>query len=232
MRMKVAVVSDTHGIDFKIPKCDLLVHCGDWSDLKIQRDEELMWCFLHRFLSKVENSSCGYFIFIAGNHDLITLTENFESRIKDLARKLCPHLQVYYLNNSSVIINDIKFWGSPVTQQINPKFKYWAHETNTPIYEIPDDTDVVITHQPPKYKGLGTTYWLDKSGLSNNYGSEELYSALLKTEAKYHFCGHIHTGQHRFTTYENEVGTKGINCSLLNEEYRMQYKPFTLTMNI
>ena len=51
-----------------------------------------------------------------------------------------------------------------------------------------------------------------------------LTESVLQTRARYHFCGHIHTGNHAPCCYKN--GTMGVNVSMLDEGYEAHYESF------
>ena len=233
----ICALSDTHGQDFTIPMCDIFCHCGDWSPLYIQGDFAQMYLWVDSFVETLYNLPCRYVVIIAGNHDLIMESETAANLFDEIQEKLglIKHYiddngerrtekKIHYLNCHSVKLMGVKFWGSPVTKQINRYRKYWAFETNTPSYDIPTDTDVILTHQPPELNGLGNVRW----GIcepSEPLGSMHLTEAVSKTRAQYHFCGHIHTGNHSECRYPNGI-TVGVNVSILDEDYEKAYDAF------
>ena len=99
-------------------------------------------------------------IFIAGNHD----TCLFGASIDGLPDNC------HYLCNSGVIIEGVKFYGVPMFAA--------AYD------EIPADTDIIITHEPPH----GILDFAD--GI--NYGSLELLMRVSQVNPRYHLFGHIH----------------------------------------
>lgn len=242
--MKICALSDTHGYDFTIPKCDVFCHCGDWSPLRIQDDFIAMQTWLEDFIMKLCSLPCKHVIIIAGNHDLCMESVTYRNFFSDTQMKLGMYsteinqetgisetkTKVIYLNRDSVILNGIKFWGSPVTKQICRSHKYWAFETNTPTYDIPSDADVVLTHQPPTCNGLGNTYW-KQSEPSKRLGCKALTEALTASNAKLFLCGHIHTGNHAISTLKNDVGTKACNVSMLDENYDITYPPMLIDLD-
>ena len=56
-----------------------------------------------------------------------------------------------------------------------------------------------------------------------------LTESVLQTRARYHFCGHIHTGNHSPCRYPN--GTIGVNVSMLDEGYEAQYGAFSCVID-
>jgi len=119
-----------------------------------------------------------------------------------LTSKLNPN--VFYLENSYVMLDDIKIWGSP----ISPSFGYgWAfnkdrgNDINEVWSKIPMDTDIVITHTP--------IYGYNDRALNTNQnvGCSDLYHRLHEVKPHLHFAGHIHEGYGYGTIpYKNEWG--------------------------
>ena len=83
------------------------------------------------------------------------------------------------------------------------------------INQIPNDTDVLITHRPP----LGI---LDTAN-NTSFGCPELLQAVLEIQPRYHLFGHIHDAygieKSKYTTF--------VNAALVNEEYKLSSQPFT-----
>jgi Icc-related predicted phosphoesterase len=77
--------------------------------------------------------------------------------------------------------------------------KYWD--------QIPEGTDVLITHGPP----FGT---LDKDEIGGPHmGCRDLTRAILRVKPRLHVFGHVHGA------YGKELGPNGtsmVNCALLN----------------
>ena len=77
------------------------------------------------------------------------------------------------------------------------------------------DIDVLITHSPPY--GIG-----DKSiGIDNHFGSISLLEKVMEIKPKVHIFGHIHTGNR----YMRENGIDFYNVSIVDEFYKVVYKP-------
>jgi Icc-related predicted phosphoesterase len=82
---------------------------------------------------------------------------------------------------------------------------------------IPEDTDILITHGPP-FGHLDVV-----KGRTDHLGCEVLTERLKIVKPKIHIFGHIHSGRH---IYERD-GILFINASVLNEQYKYEYKPIT-----
>jgi hypothetical protein len=210
MKMRITHISDTHNkhnqLNDKLPGGDLLIHSGDITSLG-RKDEVIRFVKWFNGIDNYTNK-----IFIAGNHDMTFDRErllrdklkHFEGRTDYdtecaegkpewldnlLISGLNPN--VFYLENSFVMLDDIKIWGSP----ISPTFGYgWGfnkdrgHEINKVWDSIPNDTDIVITHSPI-YGYCDRTYRTNES-----VGCNELYYRLNEVSPHLHFAGHIHEG--------------------------------------
>lgn len=210
--MKIIFISDTHGLHDKVivPECDVLVHAGDLCNTGARFEVERVTAWLNDQPAK-------HVVAIAGNHDFA------------LERKQADWLpnwgRINYLENSSVIIEGIKFYGSPIT----PTFMDWAFMAARgrdiqPYWErIPPDTNVLVTHGPP----IGI---LDQSrpGFKENgepnsvyLGCEDLAVRVCEIRPQAHVFGHIHGSYGR----RDMNGTTYINASQVNEAYKVVNKP-------
>lgn len=205
--MKVVALSDTHGLheQVDVPDGDILIHAGDMS-MNGSKEEIALFLQWYSFLPHEHK------ILIAGNHDFWMETEK-----KHFSDAFWNDLGVNYLLNESLDIAGIKFYGSPYT----PTFSRWAfmedEENLRDIWAtIPNDTDVLITHGPPKEILDWAHYYREHAG------SESLLKAVIKNiRPKYHIFGHIHEdyGMLRLDdiTY--------INVSTCNLQYQTENKP-------
>lgn len=189
--MRILAVSDTHNShhllneplfnDLFINPVDMIIMAGDEStDKEVHQNKEELLEFLDWF----RQLPIKYKIMIAGNHS-IALARN-----KITAADL-NFLGITYLKDSSVTVEGIKIYGSPWT----PSYGIWEFMKQrgklTPVWEnIPQDTDILVTHGPP-YGILDVT--LSKSNNFEQVGDKELYNRIIKIPfLKYHIFGHIH----------------------------------------
>lgn len=212
--MLITIISDTHNKhkQIKLPQGDILIHCGDFTGHGYPKE-------IRRFLDWFRNQPYEYKIFIAGNHDLWLEREEIAN---ELLGKLDSNM--FYLNNSSIELNGIKFWGSPW----QPEFCNWAfnlpregNELRQIWNQIPEDTDFLITHTPPK--GI-----LDKCdhqhiNYPENAGCELLKERIDQLNIKYHCFGHIH--ERRGTLLDKITY---INASICNLSYEPVNAPIYL----
>lgn len=195
----------------KVPKCDVLVHAGDAT---FRGNEDEVKIFAEWFLPLPGEHK----IFVPGNHDWL-----FQYKLAD-ALALLPGVHV--LIDSAVVIDGIKFWGSPW----QPWFLSWAF--NLPRGAalkahwdlIPEDTNVLVTHTPPY--GVG-----DLVDRGENVGCEDMLHAVRRVKPKFHIFGHIHEGYGVYrprrarTVGWEDVPTTFINASTCNGSYHPVNKP-------
>jgi Icc-related predicted phosphoesterase len=203
--MRFVAISDTHcrHLNVKLPKGDVLLHAGDVS-YKGEKKEVL------DFLQWFERLPFKHKIFVAGNHDFY-----FEKSKGSEIEKIIP-AGIIYLNDSSITIDGVKIWGSPVT----PWFFNWAfNRIRGPQIRkhwklIAPDTDILLTHGPV----LGIH---DVVLNGTHVGDKDLLAAVEQLKPKVHVCGHIHEGYGHVL----KGGTRYINASVLNESYELVNKP-------
>jgi Icc-related predicted phosphoesterase len=207
--MKLCIISDTHGKHkyLKLPAADVIIHCGD--STSVGKEHEIHNFF--KWFSSLEQYQ--HKILISGNHDWL-----FErNRLLALTHK--PS-NVIYLQDGEVVIDGIKFYGTPVQKP----FYDWAFNRpeSTLIKHwqaIPDDVDVLITHSPPYMIGD----YVPRS--MQHEGSPSLYEEVTKRiKPKIHCFGHIHNGYGIHVIGE----TTFINASNLDEDYMCVNEPILI----
>lgn len=206
--MNIVCISDTHGDHeaLHLPDGDVLIHAGDITAHGTQED------FL-AFVQWFSRQPHEHKIFIGGNHD--SYLEQHPDEVLAIAEK---H-KVNYLDDSGVVINDIRFWGSPIT----PRFQDWSfmrdeEEIKKHWALIPDDTQFLITHGPV----WGVMDEVVRSAdLTEHTGCPALGARIKQIKPAYHVFGHIHEGYGKLT----RDGTQFLNVSSMNMHYVIQNKP-------
>jgi Icc-related predicted phosphoesterase len=145
MSLKIWHISDTHTYHniLTIPEnIDIVIFSGDCSNPQntLQNSFEVL-----NFLQWFGQLPIKYKIFVAGNHDVsIERKVIFENDFLDNG--------VVHLWDSEITIQGLKIYGSPYT----PSFgSGWAFNKDRAkigrVWEgIPNDTDILVTHGPPK----------------------------------------------------------------------------------
>ena len=220
--MKICAVSDLHGQLPIIEPCDLLLIAGDIIPLSLQTKyyKSLSWVFNRDsdFVRWINEIDCKEVVCVAGNHDFALETSQRYNCDKYFNKP------VKFLYNKEYEYNGIKIWGSPYCKI----FGNWAF--NTPNYlleemynEIPDNIDILLTHDAPDIGEIGVIHqgW-DKG---TRCGNAVLKEAIKKKKPKYSISGHIHSGEHSLQTYDECPDTQFACVSILDENYQMSYKP-------
>ncbi|KAF3008476.1 hypothetical protein E8E13_004609 [Curvularia kusanoi] len=198
-KTRIVCISDTHNNTPKLPPGDVLIHAGDLTN-QGSYDE------LERTVAWLEKAPFEVKIVVAGNHE-ITLDEQFYeekgSRWKWPAwqsprgcmKLLRESKTITYLENQSmtVYLKDptgpqtcFKVFGSPSTPGPgNWAFQYQEKDADRLWSSIATDTDVVVTHTPPKGH-------CDAATKDDRSGCPSLLRRLAIVRPLLHVCGHIH----------------------------------------
>ena len=207
--MKITIISDTHNKHNELDQLlteesDVIIHCGDFTSMGYIEE-------VKKFLNWFSNlNQFTHKIFIAGNHDF-SFEENFDE-VKDLIPS-----NVIYLENSEVVIDGVKFYGTPI-QKV---FYNWAFNKEygdlQKYYKmIPDDVDVLITHTPPL--GILDDVFNNPIPQGSPILDEEIFERI---KPKINCFGHIHESYGVKDIYN----IKFVNASVLNMKYQITNKP-------
>ncbi|MDR2963385.1 MAG: metallophosphatase domain-containing protein [Bacteroidales bacterium] len=197
--MTILHLSDTHNkhnLLKDLPKSDIIIHSGDVSE---DGTESEVLDFLQWFCSL----NYAHKIFIAGNHDFCLDGGLIEGLPEN----------VHYLCHTGVEIAGIKFWGVPslLSSELHGST---AHE----IAQIPQNTDVLISHQPP-YGILDYKHNL-------HFGNPELLKAVERIQPRYHLFGHIHKNY----GIQKIGATTFVNAAITSGKSKIMNTPFLLEM--
>lgn len=144
-----------------------------------------------------------------GNHD-ITLDSDFYAQYgpyfhnqhpqdpKECQRLLDNSPSIVWLKHEAATIKlesltgprtTFKIFGSPLSPENGMwAFRYNAEEATQVWDKIPLDSDIVVTHTPPKYH-------CDETGQRRAAGCELLRNALWRVRPRLAICGHVHEGR-------------------------------------
>jgi len=231
--MKIVAISDTHTEhkQLVIPECDVLVVAGDFTYTG-------KWGEVVDFASWLREQPARRILVVAGNHEL-TFDKGhrkYDPSVRDIIAN-DPFDRITYLENRSVVIDGIKFYGTPWT----PWFHDWAFNgieggtvpfSNNPrladIYShIDDDTDILICHGP----AYGCA---DEGGDANSderLGSNDLLRRTQQLKKlKLTIGGHIHEarGFKRLLLCDNKLYA---NVSSLDRDYKTIRPPVVFEVN-
>jgi Icc-related predicted phosphoesterase len=237
--MKIVAISDTHTFHERLtsnanfpnnlPYGDLLIHAGDFSSTGKKGEVE----DFAEWLQMVAPNYTHGVVFIAGNHDRSfdpKFNYDDETRTKkpswvvDILSNIQSSGNIHYLENSSITIDGINIWGSPITPWFHGDRwafnKYRGDEIREVWDTIPTNTDIVVTHGPVYGKLDFTEY--DKMYV----GCAELEKALYSIKPKLHISGHIHEGY----GWEYNENTTFVNASICTLRYDPTNTPWEIEL--
>ncbi|KAF8311558.1 Metallo-dependent phosphatase, partial [Clavulina sp. PMI_390] len=184
-------ISDNHGATPRVPRGDVLIHSGDLSMYARKKSRDATMTWLKALPHPVK-------LVIAGNHDRMLDPEIYEAEgdpehyqnmRSQLVGDAAVAAKINYLQFESAIIPPAswKAFGSPATPWYSAgAFQYWENEAQAVNSLIPEDTQILLTHGPPK--GI-----LDQSKRGKSVGCPELTRpGGWLPHVRLHVFGHIH----------------------------------------
>lgn len=204
-------LSDTHSLhnSIRIPEnIDIVIHAGDCSNYKDPYRNEGE---VRDFISWYSKLDIKYKIYVAGNHDT-----SIERKL--ITKDNFDQAGIIYLEHEIVNIEGINIFGSPYTPSFNDwSFNVARHKLEPYWDEMPEYTDILVTHGPPK--GIldcanhekGMEYCGDKSLLNKVIDLQSI---------KYHIFGHIHNNDEHMNQGMRTIqwcNTKFMNVSCVTD---------------
>ncbi len=223
MSLKIVAISDTHGKhrSLDMPKADVLLHCGD-----ITNRGEIS--ILEDFVDWLKDLPIKHKVIVFGNHSVGLQNEG---KKRHTVLNIFKNNNINYLDNSSVVIEGIKFYGSAAS----PRFgSGWAYNYNrgkdiASIWsKIEDDTNVLLTHSPPYgILDLVEDNYFNR-GRNLHQGCTDLLNRInsLK-ELKLSCFGHLHLEGCKMAQVNN---VNYINAAQCDEEYQIRNKPMIIEL--
>ncbi len=201
-RTRFVCISDTHNTFPKLPHGDVLIHAGDLTN-------QGTFSELQKSVEWLEKTPFERKIVIAGNHD-ISLDTNFYDQygshfhnqsLQDTVRclkLLTESSSIIYLNHEAKSVSLTRAEGPQTTFRVfgspySPieglwAFGYGPQDGDALWDQIPSDSDIVVTHTPPK------SHTDEKPG-RGAAGCEALRKALWRVRPRLAVCGHVHEGR-------------------------------------
>ncbi len=213
---KIYAISDLHGkLDFTVPDCDLLLVAGDLCpDFApgTSYGSSLQENWLNsKWLNWINLQPCrNKWLATFGNHDFIS---SFNAPAGFIIDRL-------------VYKDGLSIWLSPWSNT----FGGWAwmapaEGLKTVYDEIPEGTNIIVSHQPPYGYGdqVPENYRFSQKDIENegHVGSRELLETIDRVKPKAVICGHIHSGYGQYQYGETTI----YNVSLVNEQYQRVNEP-------
>jgi len=194
--MKIVCISDSHNHhrELKVPDGELLIHAGDFTYFG---KEEHVSDF-NAWLGELPHPNK---IVVAGNH---------ESGLKRMLPKI-PITNATLLNQSGVVVNGLKIFGTDF---------FWPAPSGNPYFDqIPDDTDILISHGPPK------------GYFDDGYGCPSLLDRVKIVKPKLHVFGHIHQGHGMGNGQDELKNTIFVNAAICEGGYVVKHEPIVVNLD-
>lgn len=225
----VCAMSDLHGYLPPVEPCELVLICGDIVPLSAQGSSRYTSRWYERaFKTWAESLPCDKVIFIAGNHEL-----HFPNHYEYYKKMFPNNSKVTYLCHEEYIYKgsdgkEYSIFGTPYCKE----FGNWAFMLPDPeleerYSEIPENLDILITHDAPYGVSDVLLQKECKWATGEHIGNVPLRNAIIQKCPKYVFHGHLHSTSHEFELLEN---SKVVNCSLKDEFYNVLYKPIIIDL--
>ncbi|MGC1759504.1 MAG: metallophosphatase domain-containing protein [Candidatus Cybelea sp.] len=241
--MRIVCLSDTHtmGAQIAVPDGDVLVHAGDHTFRGTEDEvrEAMLW---------LESLPHPRKILVAGNHDFL-FDERFENghhfrswkieRSSSIEAFLLQFPSLMYLQDSGMVIEGVKFFGSPWQTEFGgwafnfPRLPNGEHDREAAAAtwaKIPTDTNVLITHSPPN----GILDFEPGYGTLENLGCPELRKRLDSLpDLRLHVFGHLHHSYGRLD-YEAKDGAKltFVNAAINTRDYEPLNAPIIVDVTL
>jgi Icc-related predicted phosphoesterase len=213
--IRVVATSDLHGHlpdASTMTPCDLLLIAGDVcpiEDHAVKRQKRWLESSFADWLETVPARSIAW---IAGNHDFALAKGRPPKRVQRLA---------HYLQDEAVEIHGLRVYGTPWSVELGA-FAFTLEEKGRgprlgledAFAMIPEDADVILTHNPPF--GYGDICMDGSSG-----GSPSLLRRLEAIRPQLAVFGHIHRGSGEWELGETILA----NVSHVSEEYLPKNPP-------
>jgi Icc-related predicted phosphoesterase len=214
MPLTIAAISDQHGYLPEIPPCDLLLIAGDNCPVTNHGvDFQERW-LRFEFRDWLRRLPARKILFIAGNHDFV-----FEQR-----RGFLPaDYPATYLQDSGIEWEGLHIWGTPW----QPRFFDWAFNLSEPELAkkwelIPEGTDILVVHGPPRDYGDGVP---EVHGI-RRCGSPSLLERIRVVKPKVAVFGHIHEGRGEWHLGSTVLA----NVTVVDARYQLVYEPWVHTI--
>jgi Icc-related predicted phosphoesterase len=218
--IRIICISDTHNRHEELTllllePADVLIHAGDFTMHGTREEMEKFITWFEKLPYKTKLLTCG-------NHDKILGKLNEDDPLMIRMKSCC----IFLSDQPAIIANGkIKIYGTGRTSWISKRsamyLQFPPEDMGQFWTNIPNDTDIIITHQPPYLHG-------DRIFLGKNVGCKFLLQRILEIKPKLVVCGHIHEG---YGTSEMD-GIKFVNAASCNLLYKPLHPPVVVDLPI
>ena len=232
--IRFVCISDTHGQfkDIKLPKGDVLIHCGDFSSKGSKKEikEFSKWLGKQDFLQRVV---------IAGNHEF-----SFDLEYEEILKERFSYKPTFpsnedfkevkslltnciYLEDQETDIFGYKVYGTPWQNEYSRSaFQRKPEICDSKFDKIPKNIDILISHSPP----YGFCDEPSKAGI-DHAGSKYLAQKVCEDiKPIVHVFGHLHEAYG--VKFGGSCGTIFANVASCNRAFRIEHRPVIFDLPI
>jgi Icc-related predicted phosphoesterase len=207
--MRFVCLADLHGYLPAVPPCDVLLVAGDICPTGDESPETQRRWLGSTFARWLHDAPAGEVIGVAGNHDFVGETDPAALR----------ELDWHYLQDETIEVGGVSYFGSPWTS----RFQEWAfmlteEELAERWQRIPEATDVLCVHSPPR--GYGD--WIS----GQEIGSPSLLTTIDERSPKLCVFGHVHQGYGRW----ERGGSTLVNAAYCGMDYLPAHQPIVVDL--
>lgn len=196
--IKVVCISDTHSKipSLQLPQGDLLIHAGDLTNTGTAAaiQQQIDWL---KTLQRPTSDGAGFqhIVVVCGNHDSY-FDQRSRSAHDKKTRATLDWGAIHYLEHTSTSLpfsgdRTLKVYGAPQIPKCGGRefaFQY-ARGQDAWSETVPDDVDVLVTHNPPK--------WHLDIPENGGRGCEWLLKEVWRVKPTLQVFGHVHAGYGR-----------------------------------
>lgn len=195
--IRVVCLSDSHAKvpRYAIPRGDLLIHAGDLTNTGSLASIQQTIDWLKTLQKPWPGSSDGFrhIVVIAGNHDSYFDERSRSANDTRFSKRKLDWGKIHYLQHSALTLpfpddRSLKVYGAPQIPKIGGKEHAFQYPRGQDAWTdtVPDDVDVLITHNPPK--------WHLDLAQNGGLGDEFELAEAWRVKPTLHAFGHIHSG--------------------------------------
>ena len=217
--IQIVHISDTHLRHKKftdiIPDGDILIHSGDFGQ-KSELNNGKIPNEIYEFIQWFDKLPHKYKIIIGGNHEICFNNIDKEYLKNNIFKS--NNNNIYYIQDEMISLYGLNIYGTPWTTSYNMGFSMNSIDINKNIWnKIPNNTDILITHQPPmdildkvttkdiKYKHNNICNICNKRHPSKRHWGDINLRHIVMNKIKpiLHLFGHVH--QENGFIYKNNI---------------------------
>lgn len=197
--MRVAIIADQHGTLPTIPKCDLVICSGDLTGGNPHGPRDNSDAHWGNWLvNEFSNWACEFVKNHPGHRSVVAIAGNHDTCMETWGRYAGGRIRGVCVLLDDEVQDELLIYGTPWIRKWDTlAFNLPEDQLKSKWAKIPERTDILVCHQPPK--GYG----------DDGKGCPRLTERIRQIKPKLVTCGHIHEGRGVYDL----CGTMVVNAS-------------------